>query len=385
MLLINTEDVIQHKSTYSLLEYTETEGKERWCEVLDKSIREIVKEDDERIGLPLSSGYDSNYILHVIRQYTDKEVIALSIGGLRGKNEISNIEKIIPNYKNIHHCVDYTDDDLLKVYPDIIWRMEGSVFELGIFLKYVLARLAWKQHLNYIICGDCANEIMCGSHYIINNCKNSNDGKLHIENCLAHDEPFYNGLMKFHKKAGILMNSFDIDPYFPHLDENFIGITKSVKHLSGETKEFHKKVCCEKIPSNVTQHIGNIGGDTDAHSILTKERFEKLNKYLSETNIWIQLNSNFTRSEGLLMGGYYENLKRRLIVTPKYVFTFAIKNQLYKYNNLKYLYEERKMLNTLGYLYLELFNQLFISGKYDQYFNEESFNVSISDVLEIKL
>ena len=53
-----------------------------------------------------------------------------------------------------------TDKDTLSTLPDLVWRLEGAVYEVGNFLQYELNRTLAENGVKRIFCGECADQVL---------------------------------------------------------------------------------------------------------------------------------------------------------------------------------------------------------------------------------
>ncbi|MBR2732375.1 MAG: hypothetical protein IKD72_10380, partial [Clostridia bacterium] len=154
--------VAQLPVRYPMAEMTKGEALDRFKPTIDRAVERCIADLDD-VSFPLSSGYDSNYIAYVATK-SKGSATAFSVGGSRGKNEVPIVEKNAPFYPHLTLRTALTDGDSLAHFPDIVWRLEGNVFESGLFLQYELMNLVTKAGKSTLICGECADQIM-NLHY----------------------------------------------------------------------------------------------------------------------------------------------------------------------------------------------------------------------------
>lgn len=111
-----------------------------------------------KLGLPLSSGFDSNLLLERLVKYSSSFNV-LTIGDKSHMDETSKVEEICNqlNVKNLNKRI-VTHKTLLN-YKDIVERLEGAVFEPGIFLQYELAKMSADLNIECLVCGDGADQV----------------------------------------------------------------------------------------------------------------------------------------------------------------------------------------------------------------------------------
>jgi len=312
----------------------------------------------------LSAGYDTNFILFYLSEMT-KEILAITIGGKK-KNEISNAIKLAEHYDNVEHISAIVDDNRLDCIPDIVWRTEGYICESGLFLQYELANLLNKHGLTELICGEGANEILepyrkkLTFDYIKKDLKSYilyivlqknwperiRESKLFkylrkptlkIDYDFELDYPL--------KKNGILMNSYDIQPFYPFVDRHLAAITIALGNLN-KNRNFYKQELKSVLGESKMALIFQAGGSTDVEYL-----FEGYNEIISEL-----LDHSFFKS----------------IISKKRIN--QIKQDLMGHIAL-----------VIRLLYLFVFNKLFISGEFDSKFHDTALKINLKDILQDEL
>lgn len=317
----------------------------------------------ERLSLALSSGYDSNFILFSLRKLTLNKIEAISVGGIK-INEIPQTKLIVATYKNVVHNTKIIDSTAIDSFPDIVWRIEGYVFERGLFLQYELGKILSERNINTIFLGECADQLL-------NSCRNSKLDKFKyiIARTIIGDLYYIlfkkrkpeewrilrlsPSLKKYQaqgnydiecdyilKKNGIMLNSFEKQGLYVFINKETNLISKALGKLNlGKQyyKEQLKKLFGENIRKNISKD--KIGGTTDIGYLLDK-RFEVIIKILQ---------SDFVK---------------------KIFSEFQINRMC---NNTRDYCEF-----ILRIVYIYLFNELFISGKYDSGFDQNGIDIPLS-------
>jgi len=320
----------------------------------------------ERSAITLSSGYDSNFILFSLRKLTHNKIEAITIGGIK-ENEIPQTKLCIDAYKNVVHITKIIDSILIDSFPDIVWRTEGYVFENGLFLQYELGKILSEKNINAIFLGECADQIL-------NSCRNFKLEKFKkiIQNIIRTTfignfyyllfkkrkpeewkilKPLSN-LKKYHvqnnydiefdyilKKNGIMLNSFGKQGLYVFLNKETKLMSKTLGKLNlGKQfyKEQLKKIFGENISNNISKN--KIGGSTDTYYLLDK-RYEVIIKILQ---------SDFVKK------------------------LFSEKQINMMCNNTR---DYCQLILRIVYIYL--FNELFISGKYDSKFDRNEIDIQL--------
>ena len=111
--------------------------------------------------LTLSSGYSSNLILHALRD--SPRLTAVTIGG-REISEIGGAQRIVKHYcqrnRGIRHVAKTISPEMLDAVPEIVWRLEGYVFDASVFLQYELARALSTVGTESVLLGEAADQVI---------------------------------------------------------------------------------------------------------------------------------------------------------------------------------------------------------------------------------
>lgn len=286
---------------YKNIELKDKVTKELYNKVFEKVCTSSVNND---IAITLSSGYDTNYILYTLNNNTKKDITAFSIGGKIGRNEVPDAKRISNYYDNVNFYSKLVDGSSLNCYPEIVWALEGAIYESGIFLQYELAKLIKDYGKSDIILGECADQVLNYELYhpilaLINKVKfciprlikkmaKNIDYKPNKD---IYDMASY----KVIKKNGILMNYFDVNPEYPYLKKDFVEVAKKAVKIGEKEKQYHKKVINSLLPDKITNILKKIGGATelktlfigeikleDIKGICEKNRFYKAKKFDDE-------------------------------------------------------------------------------------------------------
>lgn len=370
---------------YPIPDMTEAEGVNAWCDTLDAAICRAVDGEDEAIYLPLSGGYDTNYILNAIRRKSDVKVKAFCVGGSVGRNEVPVVEQNVAEYPNIDLVTGYTDHTSIDLLPDIVWRLEGAVFETGIFLQYILAQLVKAHGGTHLVCGECADQIM-NRLYFEGRKRNSTPSRKATDIYDFEEDPYYYGNMLILKKSGILMNSFDIDTHYPFLQDEFVVVARAVRAQNDRNKAFHKQQCSAMLPPKIVERLKKVPGTTDCHALLTDDMRVALHNYLKQSDIYQQYypahkcNERIRCYTGKDWVQSYRFLAKRTIAA-------VTKHQRYveQIAQREYMAQERDMRQLLCLLYLTLFERLFLSGEYDALFDKRGLEVGLEQVIGYRL
>lgn len=374
-LKADVKGVVQNKVEYCYTDYTLQSAHKDFKKVLDEAIIEQV--DGEReLNAPLSSGYDSSYIVDVLSKQTELPVNAFSIGGKFGKNELPVVEQNVKQFPRTTLISALTDSTTLQNYPDIVWRLEGNVYEVGLFLQYELHSLVNKNGKHTLICGECADQVM--NQYYFTEERNKTDEQESDKYYEFSEYPYVFGSYLILKKNGILANSFDIDTKYPYLDDEFIALNKPLAENNGKEKRVHIENCNACLPKEIIDNISKIGGATECHSLFDNE--QEIKNFFK----FVEKSQFFKKHKALIKKhSYSEKIKPDFITGIK----TKVRNLAYKLMKKtqdaegKYFNEEMKLREYLNYAYLILFERLFISGEYDEEFEKHGNMHKLNDFI----
>lgn len=287
------------------------EGKRRTeqnaMETYPKLIRNVIERqigNEKRIAVTMSSGYDSNYLVWNIAMITENTVDAFCIGGKKGRNEIENAKALAARYGNVHLHTKLVGSETLIHYPEIIWRLEGSVYERGIFLQYELADLVAKAGCSSIIEGDGADQVMS---------ENFCFSEQPADTDIWHERPDMALRYIVLPKNMKMMNSFGIKTNYPYLDYQVINCLNDLKKCNGNSKKFHKQIVSQCIGKELKNKICDSGGTTHLAALLedTGILFTKN----AEWNLpsYVELRERYSERETeRILDGYFKELYLKL-------------------------------------------------------------------------
>ncbi len=246
---------------------------EDYDKVVEKACLSCAHED---ISTTVSQGYDSNYILHNLRKIPSHNLNAFCIGGTIGRNEVPYAEKICNYYGDINLHSKLVNGASLNKLPELIYILEGSVYELGIFLQYELANLVKSHNCKNIMLGECADQILNFEiyypkwefihrfNYTIKRLPALLFNKIHFR---PYRDAYAMASHIVMKKSGIMMNYFDINAEYPYLRKNFIKTAEQAVKIGESKKEFHKKAINSILPAEITNLLQKQPGAIEAKNL----------------------------------------------------------------------------------------------------------------------
>ena len=347
---------------YSLKTRTVEEAKSIYMQTIKESIEEHISQEEE-VYMPLSGGYDSNCILANIRQFNQKTVHAFTVGSKNGTNEIPIVEKIVDQEPNIILKSQEVSKDLFDRFPDIIWRLDGCTYESGVFLQYALANMVHQWGGKKLLCGESNNEIQNEKYYEdLQNVLKGNITETHI---LSYSEnPFVATNLMILKKSSIMLNSFGIVGLYPYKNKKVVEISNTLKDVNGSQRTIFKQECKKIIEDERINLMKSLGGTTGIRSVLSENDRNRIAKITSQ-NALIQK----VRHQKVKL--YYPEsiLKRKAREVVHYIRKTFLKKQADPDET------------CIRELYLMIFNELFITGKYDSNFEDSQISIKTSDLI----
>ncbi len=371
-LAVDGDGARQLPVTYPFTEMRKGEALERFKPTLDDSVKRSLSGLEEAC-FPLSSGYDSNYIAYVSTELAEKPATAFSIGGRRGKNEVPIVEQNAPHYRNLTLKTALTDDDSLRHFPDIVWRLEGNVYESGLFLQYELMKLVTENGKQTLLCGEVADQVMNLNYLREDRIRPAagENGPLYYE---FSEYPYIFSSYLILKKNGILADSFGVETRYPYLDEPLISVCYALRNISRKDKRVHVANCHECLPKEVTANMSKIGGSTELHSLFASKKEMKAFFEVVER-------SDFYKEHLSLIKKYsYEESRKQTGFT---LLKTKLRNAALALLHIKrdtYFNDEMKLREYLCVAYLMLFEKLFIEGEPD--FTAPSCELTFEEALQ---
>jgi len=304
-----------------------------------RALRRVIASEVDRIprlGVGLSGGYDSNLLLFLLRQARRRGCRLLTIGVRDEADEVRRAARIARRYPGVEHHVGWVGPHTLQRLPDIVWRLEGAVYERGIFLQYELARLARHEGCRALLCAECADQVLAPGFRA--------GPPPHPTRLGWATHPYEMGLMLVLKKNGILCNSFSVDTLYPYLDEGIVERGARLAPLNGRRKVLHRLWAHLHLPWSVAAHLRKAPGTTRLRPLFESEaRFAALRRLLADQPA----------------ESAPDRCRRNPDGAPD---------------------EQARDLLLKG-LYLRLFDVLIASGAYDAFFDAPGFDWSLDDIL----
>ncbi|MBQ4429001.1 MAG: hypothetical protein II871_04440 [Clostridia bacterium] len=228
------------------------------------SLYEETKDIEGPIAQALSSGYDSNCMLFMLdKLWPERRKETYSIGGVRGVDETKVAEEIAKTYPNTEFASAYVSQSTHDAFDEIVFRLEGSVAQIGIFLQYELARLLDSHSVKTVLVGECADQV-----FNIRTYKpiKSEDMFLYIRRNPRECAAYF-----ILKKNRLMLSSFGIEARYPFLSQSMLELGAKTCELNKHKKRYHIEQCMRMLPSEISERIGKQGGATDPSTLFAND------------------------------------------------------------------------------------------------------------------
>ena len=345
-------------------------------ESLDTSIGNLFNQlRTKNITQALTAGWDSNVILFFLNKLSHNATVrAVTISGGGEKNEVPSTRSIVDQYEGVEHITGEVGVDVIDFLPDIVWRYEGYLFDEGMFLRYELARVLEREKSKFVFLGSCADQVLSPKSkkgilypkgeilkYLIEYMFKNTIRRTPIGD-IYHRVTGYRSKKEeiIRKKLGrrllrriydvgidhnlklheLMLNSFGTQGIYPFVNKETAELSAALGPLMHQ-KQFYKEQVKELICCDITQHFKKSGSVVD-----TKHLF---------------------------------NVKKDLLI--KVLESGLIRSILSKYQIDEILQEPEQyhiLIFQLAYIYI--FNEIFITGKYDSRFDASGLSIPLTQI-----
>lgn len=355
MLLFSEEGFKEKQLDYYFETKTKKEAKERWNEYLTRAISKNCPRND--ISMPMSAGFDTNYLLYYFNEIRKTTVNLYTVGGKTGVDESMSVHEIAKHYGRNPLTVCYTAPNCLSSFPEIVWRLGGAVYRRGLFLQYELASMLSKDGHKSLVCGEGADQIM--KRPFLEHAANRNfKGKENTYDFLAYI---------ILKKSAIMLNSFDIKGYYPYLNQGFVGISLSLTEENKEDKLFHRGNCKKVMDRAVWRKIHKTGGSTYLHSLFaTKEEMDYYLNKIENCPMYHQVFDCFEDKKAQATGTKYLKYVKNFPLYFEKVIARVCSHSMSSFSK-KFMQEEKRLQRMMVIIYILLVEELFCSDNTTHY------------------
>ncbi len=266
-----------------------------YCELLSCQIEKELCNTDE-INMALSSGFDSNLILHIITSLKPKcKINCFCIGSQVGSDETEAVKAICKEYPNVNLTVQKVTPDILKSFPKMVCELEDSVFERGIFLQYMLSEAMVDYKENPTFFGEGADQLLSSQ-------------------LRFYADPYYYVGIEQHypwvyfpyemltyiilKKNGIFLRNRDIKAKYPFISAKFILGVSAYRELNGTDKKHYKDYILNLVSPTVAERLVKQPGSTNLSSLFDESNKEKLFRAAKTSRFYPMLTGQPDRDSG---------------------------------------------------------------------------------------
>lgn len=230
---------------------------------LHEIVAEMLPDSSASIAMAMSGGYDSNCLLHYVKKISPKmRVSAICVGEYRGTDERKVAKEIAATYEDVRLLECAVSPDTLDRLDEIVSRLEGCVYERGIFLQYELAAKLAQSGVSALLCGECADQVFHTKSYA-----ETNSAFLYDYLNTPREMAAYVIL----PKSFMMLRSFGIQGLYPFLDKRIIAIGHDTAAINGCEKKFHKAFCRQILPDRIFSKLSKRGGSTSLRALFNSE------------------------------------------------------------------------------------------------------------------
>ncbi|GAK53752.1 asparagine synthase family [Candidatus Moduliflexus flocculans] len=321
----------------------------------------------------LTAGWDTNVMLFTLRRLTDAPITAITIDGGNAHNELPATREILQHYTQVRHLSSTIQPDIIDALPNMVWMLEGAVFENGFSLRYELGSLFAQHDVHAVFVGACADQIMYPQTIFKRIARRIPDvwlkeamisGSQRLKDVILKPERWeeralrhqlsqlsssvYSQHVTYHvdmefllKMHGLLFNGFGTQPLFPFLSRRTAACAR-VLGMANRKKRLYKAQIRATLPPAITQYFLKSGAVVDTRGLVAA----------NQTLLLRTLHTPFLRS--LLPESARQIIERQPVTYYKLLLQCA---------------------------YLFLCYELFISGRFDDQFERSQINLSFKQVL----
>lgn len=269
---LDSKDVSYIKRSYSIQRQSEDETD--YSKILEKNLSKIIN-GKSTINMALSSGFDSNFILTSINRIKPTSKInAYTIGAANGNDETQNVIKICSYHPEVNLTIEHVSPNVLQSLPQIVYELEDSVFERGIFLQYIMGDILSKKGIDSLVLGEGADQLLSSEF-------NTFAAQYYFVGIEDHYPwvyyPYEMLTYIILKKNGIFLRNRNIRAHYPFIKANFIrGVSEFRKH-NGTSKEHYKAYIVNKTRKEVGELLIKRPGSTNLSTLFNKDNQNLLN------------------------------------------------------------------------------------------------------------
>lgn len=229
-----------------------------YVEALERSLKDAVR-DKTDVGCALSGGYDSNLSLNRLRDFWNEPVTAFTVGGVVGSDERPAASRIAAQYKDVRLVQGVVEPEILQEFPKIVYQLEGALYERGVFLQYVLSRMAMREKVKTMVLSEGADQVLCPLVRVKHWPGNRRPPR--------EFRPYDMVSLTVMPKNSLMFRNTGVTPCYPYLRERYLRATRSLYMKNRMFKRYHKAAVLKTLPQGVSSELQKIGGTTQAQAL----------------------------------------------------------------------------------------------------------------------
>ncbi len=145
---------------------TENKSLEEWSSELLEALLDSIRirlRADVPVGAYLSGGIDSTLISSLVKNNFNNELQTFSVGFSNKTFDESNFQQTaVRALGTKHHEIKCTDEDIGKIFPQIIWHTEMPIIRTAPAPLFMLSSLVRKNNFKVVLTGEGADEMFGG-------------------------------------------------------------------------------------------------------------------------------------------------------------------------------------------------------------------------------
>jgi len=118
---------------------------------------------DVPVGAYLSGGIDSSTIASIVRRSTGSRLSTFSIAFGDAQFDESGFQREMASHLGTeHHSVRATQEDIGRVFPEVVWHAEAPMMRTAAAPMYLLSKLVRDRGFKVVLTGEGADEFLAG-------------------------------------------------------------------------------------------------------------------------------------------------------------------------------------------------------------------------------
>jgi asparagine synthetase B (glutamine-hydrolysing) len=347
------------------------------------SIRRLARQlRQPDVNMTLTGGWDSNVMLSFLNGERAGTINAITINGGGATNEIPAVEHVLKFYPGnaVRHATHTMQSSIFELLPDMVWILEGYMVQTGMLLRYALSRLIRDMGGSSVFLGSGADPMLNAEmgpggnrvyepyveglrdrlvgelkRTVRNVCKRNWVGDIYFALKKETDEDWirrkclragfrqrYNTQIEYNMKMHELMlNSFGIRGLYPFINRKTVSCAQPLRPWN-DGKALYKEKVREHLGPDISSVLRKSFGVVDTDNLFQANRR------------WLEKMLNSAFIEKVLSARQV----RRMRANPG------------QYGGV-----------LLKVLYLRLFDELILSGRYDARFGDAHIEETLKEVL----